>query len=300
MRIYLALSLCLVALATPGSAAAWGPRGHAIIAEMAYAQLNPRASAAVDRLLALDRDALTGRDLAARAWWADAYGKRRPETAPWHFISIQIDDPDIDAACDNVRSATSNENCILRRLASFQDQLSSAHTSVEGRIIAFKFVLNLVGDLHQPLHVADNQDLNGSCVPIAIGATGTTDLLRYWGDLAVEELGSDTSALANRLVSEITPAERNRWQGGSPEDWALESFNLARMNVYSLNSEPACGSDTAPIFLPSGYAGEAEQLVRLQLKRAAVRLALVLNRTLGSFSEADLAVPRTATARNRQ
>jgi hypothetical protein len=296
VRILLALGMCLFALALPGLASAWGPKGHAIIARMAYAQLNPRASAAVDKLLALDRDTLTGTDLAARASWADAYARKKPETAPWHFINIQVDDPDIDTACDNVRSAISNDNCLVRRLQTVEAQLASPNTSVADRIIAFKFVLHLVGDVHQPLHAADNQDLSGSCVPIATGATGTTDLLRYWDDIVVEGLGHDTAALADRLISEITPAERERWRRGGPEDWALESFTLARMRVYSLDSAPACASDTAPLFLPPGYTTEAEQVTRLQLKRAAVRLASVLNRILGSSSFSLTELQRQAPA----
>lgn len=292
VRMILALGLCFAALTAPSAAAAWGPKGHAIIARMAYAQLNPRALAAVDQLLALDHDTLTSTDLAARAAWADAYAKANAETAPWHYVSIQIDDPDIDTACDNVRSVVSNDNCILRRLNIFEEQLLSVKVPTKDRIVAFKFIVHLVGDLHQPLHVADNQDLNGSCVPIAIGASGTIDLLRYWDDVAVDGLGRESAAVANGLIAEITPAERNLWQGGSPEDWTLESFNLAQTRVYSLDSEPACASDTAPVFLPPGYADEAAQVARLQLKRASVRLALLLNRVLGSSSFSLTEFPR--------
>jgi hypothetical protein len=275
MRLLPVIWLLAFALMAPTRALAWGREGHAVIAKIAYAYLSPRAAATVDALLAADRDPLTAPDLAARASWADAFARAHPETAPWHFIGIQIDDPDLDAACT---ATTPSGDCLVRRLQAYEGELAAPSTPRAERLVAFKFVLHLVGDLHQPLHVADNQDFNGGCIPVAYGASGAIDLLRYWDTVAVEALEPDASKLASRLITEITPADRVSWEDGDAEDWALESFNVARTAVYTIGSDGACASDTAPVFLPQDYSHTAQAATALQLKRAGVRLALVLNR----------------------
>lgn len=293
MRQTLTLGFLFSALLAPSLAWAWGPTGHAAVAHIARGYLNPKAMATVDALLAADQDPLTGRDLASRAFWADALVRVRPETAPWHFVNIQLDDPDLDAACGNLTAAggTQKPDCLVRRLEVFERELADPATKPAERLIAFKFVLNLVGDLHQPLHAADNQDLSGSCVPVAHGRSGTVDLLRYWDTVAVEAIEPDAAKLARRLTAEITPADRVAWEAGDLEDWALESFTVAKTSAYAINAEPSCGSDTAPVFLPKGYDVAAQAATALQLKRAGVRLAFTLNRIFGapSFSLAKAA-----------
>ena len=99
----------------------------------------------------------------------------------------------------------------------------------------------------------------------------------YWDTVFVERLGADRGALAAQLRAEISDAERAEWRRGAPAGWALESFGLARTVVYG--RLPA--ADAAGIYpLSEAYLASADALVRLQLKRAAVRLALVLNEAL--------------------
>ncbi|KQV55619.1 MULTISPECIES: S1/P1 nuclease [unclassified Caulobacter] len=285
MRRALAFAfLFSAAVAAPDLACAWGRTGHAAVAQIALTYLNPKAAAAVDALLAVDDDDLTAKDFIARASWADALVSARPETAQWHFVDIQLDDPDVDAACGGQMPVADapKQNCLVRRLETFERELADPGTTPAARLVAFKFVLHLIGDLHQPLHTADNQDLSGSCVRVAYGRAGTVDLLKYWDTIAVETIEPDAAKLASRLSAEITPADRAAWESGHLEEWALESFDVARTTAYAIGSEQACASDSAPVFLPKGYDAAARAATALQLKRAGVRLAFTLNRILGS------------------
>ena len=40
--------------------------------------------------------------------------------------------------------------------------------------------------------------------------------------------------VAARIESGLTEAERIQWQGGTPEQWALESLAMVRSQVYLL------------------------------------------------------------------
>lgn len=282
------LAIALTALTTlPGSALAWGREGHAVIAQIARGYLTPKAAAAVDALLAADTDALTTPDLGARASWADAWRKDHRETTEWHFIDIELDHPDLAGACFGFpvsaapASAGPEKDCVVGRLDAFEAELADPKTDPVERVMAFKFVLHFVGDLHQPLHAADNQDRGGNCVPLALGGPRTVNLHSYWDTMAVEAIEPDADKLAARLKAEITPANRAAWEQGDTKTWAMESFAIAQSTAYTIGSKPGCATDTAPLPLPAGYDQAAQTAIALQLKKAGVRLALELNRALG-------------------
>lgn len=54
-----------------------------------------------------------------------------------------------------------------------------------------------------------------------------------------------------------------------------------RMAGLLAGSPPGCTSDATPLPLPAGYQGKAQAAASLQIERAGVRLALLLNRALG-------------------
>ena len=287
MRSKLLAAALLAVAVLPGSALAWGRTGHAVVADIARGYLTPKAAAAVDALLAADTDALTTPDLGARASWADAWRKDHRQTTEWHFVDVELDHPDLAGACFGFpasatpASAGPEKDCVVGRLNAFEKELADPKTDPAERLLAFKFVLHFVGDLHQPLHAADNQDRGGNCVPLSLGGTRTVNLHSYWDTVAVEAIESDPAKLAAKLAAEITPAQRKAWEKGDAKTWAMESFQVAKASVYTIGSKPGCASDTAPIPLPAGYDQAAQAAVALQLKKAGVRLALELNRALG-------------------
>ena len=287
MKLLPLLSAGLLAL-LPAPAFAWGYEGHQVIADIARNLLTPAVRAKVDALLATDTDSLTARDMASEATWADAFrsaGHR--ETAQWHFVDIELSKPDLTAACfgfppaGGAASAGPSQDCVVDKVEEFERELAEARTPAPERLPALKFLLHFVGDLHQPLHVSDNQDRGGNCVRVALGGPRTTNLHSYWDTAVVQALGTDPQTVAASLEAQITPADRKAWEAGDPRTWAQEAFSVAQNVVYMIGSQPGCNPDAAPITLPSGYAQKAEAAVALQLKRAGVRLALELNRALG-------------------
>ena len=283
----LALLCALLILAAPNAALAWGREGHAVVAQIARGYLTPKAAAAVDALLAADTDVLTTSDLGARASWADAWRKDHRETAEWHFVDVELDHPDLAAACfgfpasASPASAGPEKDCVVGRLDAFEKELADPSTNPAERLLAFKFVLHFVGDLHQPLHAADNQDRGGNCVPLSLGGPRTVNLHSYWDTVAVEAIEPDADKLAAKLATQITPADRKAWETGDARTWATESFAIAKSTVYTIGSKPGCASDTAPLPLPAGYDQASRTAIALQLKKAGVRLALELNRAPG-------------------
>jgi hypothetical protein len=268
----LLLGACAL-LSASSPALAWGDLGHEIIAEIAYRYLTPAAKAKVDALLAADTDPLTAPDFASRATWADKYRNGHRETAAWHYVDIEIDDPDLDAACAH--------DCVVNKITEFAAELRDKGTDPAERLLAFKFLLHFVGDVHQPLHASDHHDRGGNCIGLAPSPSRETNLHAYWDTTVVEALGRQAAAVAASLESRITPNDVELWGKGDAKAWALESFQLSRKDVYALAARPTC-ADHAAIALTDAYQAAAIKDAALQLQKAGVRLAAMLNRALGS------------------
>lgn len=274
--------------AMPSPGLAWGAEGHVLIAAIARARLTPATRAKVDAILAQDHDSLTHPDMLSRATWADAWrGGGHRETAEWHFVDIELDHPDVDTACYGHPAAAipastgPADACIIDRLKQFSAELAAPGTAPAERILALKYVLHLVGDLHQPLHVADNHDHGGNCVHISLGDQRTANLHGYWDTIVVRELGDNPDALAAELEAEITPALAASWTQGDVSHWAEQTHALAVSTAYSFHTSPRCERDDPPVELPKGYDAAARPVARLQLERAGVRLAAMLEKDLG-------------------
>jgi hypothetical protein len=283
----LLLVAALGALSFPAGAFAWGQEGHEIVAAVARGYLTPQVQAKVDRMLAADQDKLTAHDMLGESTWADSYRSEHRETGEWHYVDIELDHPDLKAACfgfptsEPVASRGPAQDCIVNKVAEFTKELAYPATPAAEQLLALKFLLHFVGDMHQPLHDADNHDKGGNCVLLSLGGLRQVNLHSYWDTVVVQGLGDDPGAVAEMLAHRITPENKAAWEKGDAEAWALEGFHIAQTAVYTLGSKPGCGSDKSPISLPAGYDAAAREVASSQLEKAGVRLAAVLNRALG-------------------
>jgi hypothetical protein len=280
--------LAAVLAATPQLALAWGYEGHRVIAGIARYYLTPEASQRMDALLATDTDGLTDHDMASEATWADRYRSAgRSETGPWHYVDIELSKPDLNSACygfpalASAASSGPQDDCVVHKVEEFQAELANPKTAPAERLLALKYLLHFVGDIHQPLHASDNHDRGGNCVLVALGGPRTTNLHSYWDTAVVTALGRDPDELARKLSAKIARADKASWERGNPRSWAEESYEVARQSVYTLGSSPGCDRDRAPVSLPASYHSAAQTAAAIQLEKAGVRLAVLLNRALG-------------------
>jgi hypothetical protein len=299
------LAALAIASLFPAAAFGWGDEGHEIIARIADHYLQPAVRTKVASMLAADRSALThGTGIAQEATWADKFrdadrGASQAhylQTRAWHYIDIEIDRPAPRVACDpgaapraaGPASEGPAQDCILDKIEQFRSELRRRTTPADERRLAVQFLLHLVGDLHQPLHAADDHDHGGNDVLVESsggwrGAKGQWrgNLHQFWDTIIVQELGSSAEAVAEGLVRSISPAQRRRLAAGTPADWARESFEAARSRAYGMLPRAGSGGPaSAPRELDDAYVAEARKTAELQLRRAGVRLARVLNEAL--------------------
>ena len=262
--ISLALTVWLLGCAP---ALCWGSEGHHIIARIAASELTPKARAAVADLLGGD----TLSAMVAASTYADEIRPGRRETAPWHYANIEIDSNGFDAVRDCPDGA-----CVVAQIEHEEQTIADTFISKSVRAEALRFLIHFIGDLHQPLHCADNRDRGGNTVRVVLQGE-QTNLHAIWDTAVVEALGSSDDAVAAALSRNITQSDRKVWSQGTVENWTNETWKVAKRVVY--RSFPGGGATDAPIVLPNAYADAQRVVVAKQLERAGVRLAAVLNGT---------------------
>jgi hypothetical protein len=222
-------------------AAAWGDEGHEVVALIARAYLQPDVRKQVDAMLAADTDPLTAHDIASEATWADKLrdsneGGARERTRQWHFVDIEIAAPDLDSACSgHPRIPTGKPaslgvpaDCVVDKIQEFAAELNGPTTNPEERLVALKFVLHFVGDLHQPLHAADANDRGGNDKHVSAKGFKAGNLHHFWDTAFVERLGSDARTMTSELLGRMTDDQVKAWSQGSVSDWAMDTFRVAR------------------------------------------------------------------------
>ena len=274
-------------------ACAWGPQGHRTVGAIADRLLTPAARGVVAQLLVDDRDKFgnpSGRTtLEAVANWADELHGTPAARGRWHY-----DDIPVCGSAPRTRDCEDGQ-CNTEQLKRLVAVLADRRAPQLERNEALKWVVHLVGDLHQPLHAATNDDRGGNLVPVVLEGVhtrGRENLHRVWdNDLVRLALRSrsrqqpprDVDALAGEAQRLVADAGQ-----GSPDGWASESNNLARNVAYHYAGFTCDTVPGNPVLLDAAYQKEAEAIVRERLLLAGARLAALLNQTLAP----DSIVPR--------
>ena len=267
-----ALLLCLWLFPQPSSA--WGRKGHAAIAVLAESQLTPQAQAQVRELLAgdLDRDGKPSArtTLAAIASWPDEIRDIAPAKAfkGWHSRANPV--------CDAALGACRDGHCVDQLIVAYAAVLRDRSQPLRERNEALKWVVHLVGDLHQPLH--SGVSIDGGNVRVVVDgfdARPGTTLHALWdneiGNLAVAAGPLQTVAIDTGAAA-----------ADAPTQWTREARDVARRSVYEPIAGFACGQRlAAPVPLDRAYVRQAVVVAREQMARAGTRLARLLNERLG-------------------
>jgi hypothetical protein len=249
--LHLPLLLLLIGL-QPGQGFAWGAKGHRIIAALAWHRLSDEAKQAVKDLLG--KNMVDGDPLTAIATWADEQAHNNREEQRWHFVEIPL-----YAEGYSLQRDCADSNCIVEKANYFKNVLEY-DGSREKRVEALKYLTHLIGDLHQPLHCADNNDYGGNRVQVTIFRQ-MANLHQLWDSGLIDMTNLSEESYVSKLQGMSPP------RGGWMQDWANESHMIARNHAYNISKDKALGD---------AYYRENLPILENQLVRAGARLAWVL------------------------
>lgn len=283
-RFHSLLAATLLCLGAPSTALAWATLGHALVGELAQRQLDPKAQAEVARLLA-DEPRPT---LAGVASWADALRTTDPErfkaTSRWHYINAKGGGCDFDLARD-----CPDGNCVAGALANQLAVLRDRSQPLAARRDALKFVVHLVGDVHQPMHAGNRPDSGGNRFQVSLrtsiapeayarkshvnGVMGT-NLHSVWDYYILASRGLDLQAYADALDTRKSPVQTGPVGTGVLLDWARDSCMLIdRAGLYPADDQHV---------MDHAYLDKFRPLAESRIQLAGARLAALLNQALGN------------------
>lgn len=282
-KILCALPLFFACAISPLPSWAWGLNGHRIVGHIAEMSLTPEVKASV-------REIAKGQSLADISTWLDE--QRRTSILPleafrWHFDNIPV--------CESASAECSNGNCAQAQMAKAIDVLRT-NSDMSQKEFSLRVLVHLVGDIHQPLHTADNGDMGGNQVRLANRPWCFTrdkqkracNLHEYWDTTLVKKA---LSGIPERdyavALGHAHPLPDN--DSASPDDWIAQSHELGRDIAYGKLDGFACAAPKpadlkAPIDMKASpyYDALARLTIERQLAWAGHRLGALLNKLLTS------------------
>ena len=280
-------NLVFAVLLCPVSAWAWGPDGHKIVAIIAADNLTPAAASQVADILGVpaDKRAIATAMEDASILPDSKFRDEDPLTRPWHFIDICLQDRRVDVPARCPRG-----NCVTGKIDEYSKRLKGRNYDRWGAAGDLAFLIHFVGDIHQPLHAANDEDRGANCITVDSNVRAK-DLHAVWDTTVVRRLEDSVDSgrpgtTARRL--EQTYAAEGKTDSWIPaDDIAWESNQIARSDIYAalrIPIEPC--QPTADLCLnPLGHAVEldasylnhADAVAGHQLVKAGFRLASLLN-----------------------
>lgn len=234
---------------------AWGSQGHETIAGLADSLLSTKAREEITRLLSLE----PGQTLTSIANWADI--NRTKDTAKWHFINFPRN------TCEYVADRDCHDGqCAVEALKRQIAILSDKSAQDSDKLLALKFVVHIMGDIHQPLHAGFSEDKGGNQYQVQFDGK-STNLHALWDTNLIESLHVSNQELLQQLK---LPALLNT------------KFDTDFKNAAQESCEIVHSSDFYPDRIVSeAYSKQSIQVLITRLSIAGYRLATLLNNAMG-------------------
>ena len=297
-----AAAALLLATTAAAPALAWTRPGHMVSAAIAYDELkvrDPKAVAAILEILRHHPDPgpfevaggrATGEERERRlflemARWPDDIRGGPHDHPTWHYAQRPVIDPQ---APPPVRPADRLDGDALEALALNIRVAGNPHAPAADRAVALCWVMHVLGDIHQPLHAAQqfsarfpDGDRGGGLQYVIDPQTGLPISLHWFWDDSVNRLGeTDTASarareLETRLPRKAFPELAAQATAAQAPAWQAESYALAAPVAYA--GMAAGGSEAEAKALPAPYVAAAVQAAERRLTLAGYRLADVLS-----------------------
>jgi len=229
----------------------WGKTGHRIVGEIANQHLSNSAKKNITELLGHS-------DLSRISNWADEI-KSDPNwnhAWDWHFMTI----PDGESFISGKHAGVAYE-----KTKEFISTLKNEETSLLEKEVALKFLVHILADLHQPLHVGNGNDRGGNDVKVK-WFSESTNLHRVWDTHLIDHQKLSYTEYANYLMLGVSKKEIEKSMSAELMDFILESATL-RSQTYNIGDGD----------LKWEYFYQNKNLLESRLRDGGLRLAAILN-----------------------
>lgn len=277
-NLLLSLSLGLYAQ----NAFAWGSMGHQTVGEIAERFLTPEAKLGIADILGPEK-------LAIAAVWADDVRDDPDFNAfkPYHFISI-----DSNAPYSSLPEDQHDLRDSMTVLTKYPAIILDPKMPKSVKLVALKYLIHVVGDVHQPMHIGKSSDSGGNSCKL-IWDKQNYSLHQVWDgriiDFDISRIKAGKSPLKNFSFiqyadfllknSNLSEEQINSLAAIDYSAWIKESQDL-RPKLYPENAPKTFCQDHSTEFpvITEDFKNQSANIARERLVYGGMRLASLLNK----------------------
>ena len=260
MTNFLKNLVLFAALVSFSNAYSYGVTGHRVVAEIAENHLSNKARKNLKKIIGNQK-------LAYWANWPDAIKSDTTgvwkQTDTWHYVNISPQ-ADLKSFSDSLQAQTGPN--LYTQIKTLSAQIKDKKTSAKDREIALRFLIHLVGDSSQPMHVGRAGDLGGNTIKLKFFGENT-NLHSLWDSKLVDFQKYSYEEFA-KVLDVKSKEEVREIQSGTLEEWFYDS-HLKANNIYA--------NAVADKSYSYDYNYKYTPLLERQLLYGGLRLAKILN-----------------------
>ncbi|WP_169748930.1 S1/P1 nuclease [Gynuella sunshinyii] len=261
LKVSAVLLIALFCLST--RTMAFSREGHEVIAGLAFTMLSDESHKALSSLMGSQYRL----EWVGSSYWAHELSQRPGNEWMQSLHEVQFD---TDATAFSPTKDCADNKCVVAAILESEKVIKerAKFTLVQQRH-AVKFLLNYVGDIHQPTNCGFKRDDNGRKILLESGDK-KVNLHWIWDTGILQLTGKKWSTLAGEFAKQIKPEQTAAWTADmDPQHWVWECHQVARNVAYQSALDKKKWD--------MGYYKSAWPTYEEQLKKAAVRLAYLLN-----------------------
>lgn len=211
------LAILILTSLLSSSIYAWGPTGHRVVGEIAQKNLSEKTKEKI-------KEILKGESLAKIANWPDEI-RSEPQTYAQTYVWHYTQWPDQNSE----HQETELTGLLLTYIKFHMDYLKS-DAKPEEKAFSLKFLVHLVGDLHQPFHVGNGLDKGGNACKVVFFNT-QTNIHKVWDEDMIDSTKLSFTEITDFNLQGLTLEKKRGIQTGNLLEWTKESKEI-RANAY--------------------------------------------------------------------
>lgn len=251
----LLIASALLAASSIQQVHAWGQTGHRITGAIAEQYLSTQARAAIRQLL-------PNESLAEASTYADEMRSNpdefwQKEAGAYHYVTVPKGKHYHEVGAPEQGDA-------YTALEKFSKIVKDKKAPLEERQRALRFIVHIIGDLHQPLHAGNGTDKGGNDMKLEF-FWENSNLHRVWDSGLIDKRQLSYTEWTQWLSEKITPEQAKTWNTSDPLVYIAESAAI-RDTIYPETER-----------LSYDYLYQHMPIVKERLQEGGVRIAAYLN-----------------------
>jgi len=230
----------------------WGKTGHRTTGEVAEHFLTEKTKKEIQKIL-------QDPSLAIASTWSDEM-RSNPDFRkynPWHYANMPL-------SITYANSKKSSKGDIVQAIKLSKSKLKDNNVSLDEKAFYLRYLVHLIGDIHQPLHVGRGEDRGGNEIKVKWFGENS-NLHRVWDTNMIDNYQMSYTELSSHLLTVFSEKDIKLL---SEDEWVNESQNKVKIIYNNVNNGDYLGYD---------YIYDNFDIVKQQLFNAGYRLAGTLN-----------------------